>query len=111
MAFSSSDSARDADQPVSLTAVRGGDERAFAVLLDYHRRGLEQYCGLMLGEPQKAKDALQEIAVMAWQERGLLPATGSARMWLYRIAVRVCFEALEAPAMSFGACDRLTGES
>jgi RNA polymerase sigma-70 factor (ECF subfamily) len=109
MAFSRDATAHDADELVLLHAARAGDERAFGVVLDRYRHGLEQYCGLMLGEPRTANEAFQEIVLTAWRERGLIPAPVSARMWLYRIAVRVCFEALDASAMSFGGGDRLTG--
>ena len=70
--------------------------------------GLEQVCCLMLGDPQHAEDAMQEAVLTAWRERGLAPASSSVRMWVYRIAVRVCSEALGDPAMSFSADERLT---
>ena len=109
MAFSRSTIAHGEDEPVLLNAARGGDARAFGILLDRYRRGLEEYCGLMLGESGQGRDALQEIVLTAWRERGLIPAAPSARMWLYRLAVRVCFETLEIPAMSSSDGDRLTG--
>jgi DNA-directed RNA polymerase specialized sigma24 family protein len=46
---------------------------------------------IALGEWQQAKDTQQEIVLTAWRERELMPAAGSARIWLYRIAVRVSF--------------------
>jgi RNA polymerase sigma-70 factor (ECF subfamily) len=84
----------DTDEWVLLDAARGGDERAFGVLLERHGPGLEEFCGLMLGDPQHARHAVQDAALTAWRERGLAPASPSVRMWLYRIAVRVCLEAL-----------------
>ena len=100
---------RDIDESVLLDAARGGDEHAFGVLLERHRPGLEKVCRMMLGDPQRGEHAMQEAVLTAWRERDLAPATSSVRMWLYRIAVRVCLEALGCPAMRFSADERLTG--
>ena len=72
------------------------DERAFHVLLERHRGGLEVFCVLMLGDPQRAEHAMREAVLMAWRERALARASPSPRIWLYRIAVRVCSDGLES---------------
>ena len=77
---------------------RGGerdDERAFHAVLECHRAGLEVFCVLMLGDPQQVEHAMRETVLTAWRERGLGRASPSARIWLYRIAVRACSEELE----------------
>lgn len=73
-----------------------GDEQAFHVLLERHRAGLELFCVLMLGDPQQAEHAMREAVLTAWRERALARASTSTRIWLYRIAVRVCSDALES---------------
>jgi DNA-directed RNA polymerase specialized sigma24 family protein len=88
----------DVGEWILLDAARGGDERAFGILLERHRPGLEKVCCLMLGDPQHAEHAMQEAVLTAWRERGLAARSSPVRMWLYRIAVRVCLEAR-------GACD------
>lgn len=98
---------RDANEAALVAAARVGDERAFGVLLEHHRRGLECYCYLMLGDPDAARHAIADTAMTAWRERALLEPQASARMWLYRVAVRVCCEAAGDP-ISFAAEDRLT---
>jgi hypothetical protein len=98
---------RDANEAALVAAARAGDENAFGVLLEHHRRGLECYCHLMLGDPDAARHAIAETAMTAWCERALLEPQASARIWLYRVAVRVCCEAAGDP-ISFGAEDRLT---
>jgi RNA polymerase sigma-70 factor, ECF subfamily len=85
---------RDVDESVLLDAARGGDERAFGALLERYRPGLEEFCGLMLGDRPHAEHAMREAVLTAWRERGLAPASTSARMWLYRIAVHVCLDDL-----------------
>lgn len=93
-----------------LQAVRAGDRRALDLLLDRHRSGLEMYCYLMLGDRVRARSALAETAVAAWDARGAEACTTSARMWLYRLAIDACAETDPGCAMSFGREDRLTGE-
>lgn len=87
-------------------AARSGDERALGFLLDRHRLGMELFCRLMLSEPPLAHEALEEIALTAWRERGRMPATGSPRVWLYRIAVRVCSQVLRESTMSSDCGER-----
>ena len=97
----------NADEAALLAAARAGDESAFGVLLAHHRRGLECYCYLMLGDSDAARHAIADTAMTAWCERAQLEPQASARMWLYRVAVRVCCEAAGDP-ISFDAEDRLT---
>ncbi len=97
-----------ADERVLLPSARAGDESAFARLLDQHRRGLEHFCWLMLGDPDATKQAIADTAVTAWRERALVEPHTSARMWLYRVAVRVCCDAAGDP-MSLDSADPLTG--
>jgi RNA polymerase sigma-70 factor (ECF subfamily) len=97
MAVPSCGGHKDVDERVLLDAARGGDERAFGVLLERYRPGLEEFCCLMLGDPQRAEHATRDVTLTAWRERALAPASSSARMWLYRIAVRVCLEDLGRP--------------
>jgi hypothetical protein len=95
------------DEAALLAATRAGDQSAFAVLLERHRRGLECYCHLMLGDPDAARGAIADTAMTAWRERSVVEEEASVRMWLYRVAVRVCCEAAGDP-ISFGSENRLT---
>jgi RNA polymerase sigma-70 factor (ECF subfamily) len=96
------------DNQALLQAARGGDEHALAVLLDRHRRGVERYCYLMLGDRDRARAAVAEIALAAWDGRAALDPASSPRMWLYRLAIRACADADPGCAISFGAEHRLT---
>jgi RNA polymerase sigma-70 factor, ECF subfamily len=78
-----------------MSAARTGDERAFACLLGDHRRGLELYCHLMLGDADAAKRAMADTVCMAWRDRQNLQAQTRVRMWLYRIAAHVCIDAID----------------
>lgn len=79
-----------AEDRALLVQARAGDERAFGRLLDHHRRGLELYCCLMLGDPDSAKRVMAETVLSAWRERDLDEPPMTARMWLYRVASRMC---------------------
>src|SRR5205823_3382766 len=71
MSVSSRSRREDEDERALLAAACAGDERAFGVLLERYRPELEEFCGLMLGDPQYADDAMGEAALTAWRERGL----------------------------------------
>jgi len=75
-----------------LAAARLGDERAFGRLIEHHRRGLERYCGLMLGCPHRANEAVHETLLRGWRDLDRVQPAASARIWLYRLATDVCLE-------------------
>ncbi len=84
-----------ADEVQLLAATRAGDEQAFGQLAARHRPGLERFCGLMLGCPAGAHEAVCETLLRCWSElRGGTGAT-SARLSLYRVATDVCLQELE----------------
>src|SRR5262249_34750161 len=77
-----------------LAAAGAGDARAFRCLLDRHRFGLELYCYLMVGgDVAFARRVLADAVLTAWRERGFVGPETDARMWLYKLASRVCIEA------------------
>ena len=60
---------------VDLERAKGGDERAFATLVEPFRRELQLHCYRLLGSVQDAEDLVQETLLAAW--RGLDGAAGS----------------------------------
>jgi RNA polymerase sigma-70 factor (ECF subfamily) len=75
-----------------LAAARLGDERAYGRLIEHHRRGLELYCELMLGCPDRAHEAVQETLLRGWRELDRVDPRAPARIWLYRLATGACLE-------------------
>ncbi|HET6954024.1 MAG TPA: RNA polymerase subunit sigma-70 [Acidimicrobiales bacterium] len=70
-------------------------ERAFATLVDRHRRELHVHCYRMLGSYTDAEDLVQETFLRAWRGRDGFAGRSSFRTWLYRIATNACLDALE----------------
>jgi DNA-directed RNA polymerase specialized sigma24 family protein len=113
MTRSSCAGGNEPEEQALLHAARAGDERALGLLLDRHRSGLELYCYLALGDRAQARTALADTALAAWAERDSGEPATSARMWLYRLAVRVCTEAHPGPCDEFRVrepFERLTGD-
>jgi RNA polymerase sigma-70 factor (TIGR02960 family) len=70
------------------------DERAFAELVDRHRRALHVHCYRMLGSFDEAEDAVQETFLRAWRARDRFQGRELLRAWLYRIATNTCLDAI-----------------
>jgi DNA-directed RNA polymerase specialized sigma24 family protein len=82
------------DQCVLLQAARCGDEQALARLLAPHWCTLKLFCGLMLGDADAAEQALTETALAARSEVAAVESSVAVRMWIHRIALRVCAQAI-----------------
>ena len=77
-----------------VAAARAGDESAFAMLVDRHRRALHVHCYRMLGSFEEAEDIVQETLLRAWRARESFEGGPGFRAWLYRIATNACLDAI-----------------
>jgi DNA-directed RNA polymerase specialized sigma24 family protein len=92
------------DELVAL--FRSGDDRAFRVIHDRYRRRLNAYARRMLGDPEDAEDAIQDVFVRAFTGLRANNRNLALKAWLYRVAHNRCIDELRrstlAPAARAG---------
>jgi len=69
---------------------RSGDHDAFSVLVRASTPRLNGAAKLILRDPDRAQDAVQEALVLAWRHLRALRDPGAWDAWLYRLTVRAC---------------------
>jgi RNA polymerase sigma-70 factor, ECF subfamily len=78
----------------ALKRVAAGDTGAFTGLVETHQERLLRLCERLLGDPEEARDAAQEVFLKAFRKAGEVRPLGQVYTWLYRIAVNHCFNKL-----------------
>ena len=83
------------DAGARVAACLDGQNAAFDVIVERHRRSVYQVCYRFVGNHEDASDLSQETFVQAW--RGLRGFKGQAQLstWLYRIAVNMCLNRVQ----------------
>lgn len=79
-----------------LKLIAEGHKQAFIRLYDRYRSQLFTYCCRMLGDRERAKDALQEAFTKAFQNAGMYRPGTNVSAWLYRLTRNVCIDMLRA---------------
>jgi RNA polymerase sigma factor (sigma-70 family) len=67
-----------------------GDHRAFEALATAAARRLDTAARLILRDPDRAKDAVQDTLVLAWRDVPKLRDPDRWEAWLHRILVHAC---------------------
>ncbi len=83
----------DPDRDV-LARVAGGDTECFRELVERHQGRLVRLCQRLLGDPEAARDAAQEVFLKAFRKAGTFRPRGQVSTWLHRIAVNHCLNRL-----------------
>lgn len=83
----------DRDRAV-LERVAQGDGDAYRELVERHERRLQRLCQGFLGDPEGARDAVQEVFLKAFRKAASYRPKGKVYTWLYRIAVNHCLNQL-----------------
>jgi RNA polymerase sigma-70 factor (ECF subfamily) len=76
----------DSQTEISIEALRRGDRREFARLVDAYSGLLHRLALKMLGNEPDAEDVLQNTFLKAFQHIGEFEGRSSLSTWLYRIA-------------------------
>lgn len=69
-----------------LARIRGGDAEAFGALYRRYRTPLYAFCTRMLGDGDRAADAVHETFLKLHRSAETIREAGVVRSWLYRVA-------------------------
>ena len=89
----SEDAARPCEQPEIpglLAAIRAGDLQAFEKLMQLEERRVYRTALCLLGSPEDAEDAVQEIFLRVHRKLSSYDAGRPWRSWLYVVSLNVC---------------------
>ena len=93
-----------------LAAARQGDRPALETLLERYQARIYRYGLRMCGDPEDAKDVLQETMLAMARRVGALQAAGALPTWLYTVARSFCISRSQALAVQ-PSPDQPTGSS
>ena len=82
------------DESELLSRARGGDRRAFGILVRAHQRRVYACALQILADTGEAEDAVQETFLRAWRAIGRFEGGSQLSTWLYRICVNVCLNTI-----------------
>jgi len=77
-----------------IAAARGGDDIAFARLVEHYAKPVHNLCYRMLGDPTDAEDAAQETFLKAYQKLRSYDPQRSFPTWLLSIGAHHCIDQL-----------------
>ena len=82
------------DEKALIARIVGGDQEAFANLMDAYEKPVYNLCLRMCGNQEDAKDLAQEAFLKAWRGLAFYHAESAFSTWLYRLTTNVCIDFL-----------------
>jgi RNA polymerase sigma-70 factor (ECF subfamily) len=76
----------------------GGDRVAFGALVERHERRVYNLAFRMLGRPEDAADASQEVFLICLRKLSGFQGRSAFTTWLHRVTMNVCYETLRKRA-------------
>ena len=86
---------RDPDVQLMLR-VAEGDQRAFEILVEKHRRNVLNLVYRYLGDANAAEDGAQDVFVKVYKARAKYNPMAKFSTWLYRITANHCLNVIRA---------------
>ncbi|HUG87622.1 MAG TPA: sigma-70 family RNA polymerase sigma factor, partial [Actinomycetota bacterium] len=83
-----------ADDRQLVRAHLGGDRGAFSTLMERHQRRVYNIAYRMLGRPEDAADATQDVFLTCLRKLSGYRGHSAFTTWLHRVTVNVCHDAL-----------------
>jgi RNA polymerase sigma-70 factor (ECF subfamily) len=71
-----------------------GDRAAFGTLVERHQRRVYNLAYRMLGRPEDAADATQDVFVTCFRKLPGFRGSSAFTTWMHRVALNVCYDAL-----------------
>jgi RNA polymerase sigma-70 factor (family 1) len=92
-----------------LARVAAGDEQAFSVLYNSHKQMVYNIAWSFAKNQAMAEDILQDVFVLVWKKRGLLPGIRDFSAYLFIIVRNQSFNVLKRMASERKKGERVTG--
>jgi RNA polymerase sigma-70 factor (ECF subfamily) len=73
---------------------RRGDRGAFPTLVERHQTRVYNLAYRMLGRPEDAADATQDVFLACYEKLGSFRGDAAFTTWLHRVAINVCYDTL-----------------
>lgn len=86
------DSIYPPDENHLIQRFKDGDQSTFERIIQIHQDRIYNLCTYMLGNPQEAEDAAQEVFIKAFRKLKDFRPESSLYTWLYRIGVNTCLD-------------------
>lgn len=83
------------EETTLVERARNGDARAYGELVERHQARVYATLRKITGDSDLAMDLTQDAFIRAWERLDRFQARSAFSTWLYRIAVRLAYDAIE----------------